>query len=112
MVSVITDEENPVLADYRACTPLLPRIGEAEDVAQLARFLIGPESSWITGQVITVDGGHSLRRGPDFTPWLEPAYGAEGLRVGWSRTSDAGPRPQPKRVFLTNSQMTSLALMS
>ena len=34
----------------------------AEDVAELARFLIGPESRWITGQCINVDGGHSLRR--------------------------------------------------
>ena len=39
---------------------------ELKDVANLARFLAGPESRWITGQVIAVDGGHMLRRGPDF----------------------------------------------
>lgn len=79
MVGAITESDNPVRDDYQACTPL-PRIGEVEDVALLARFLVGPESSWITGQVINVDGGHSLRRGPDFSPWLEPAFGAAGLR--------------------------------
>jgi NAD(P)-dependent dehydrogenase (short-subunit alcohol dehydrogenase family) len=42
-------------------------VGQPEDVAELARFLIGPESRWITGQCINVDGGHSLRRGPDFS---------------------------------------------
>ena len=36
------------------------RIGVPEDVARVAVFLAGPESSYITGQVITVDGGLSL----------------------------------------------------
>ena len=42
-------------------------VGLPEDIGQLARFLISPESRWITGQCIGVDGGHCLRRGPDFT---------------------------------------------
>jgi len=44
--------------------------GRPEDVAELARFLVGPESRWITGQCINVDGGHSLRRGPDFSSFV------------------------------------------
>jgi len=52
-------------------------VGEPEDVADLARFLVGPESRWITGTCINVDGGHHLRRGPDFGPFLEPALGRE-----------------------------------
>jgi NAD(P)-dependent dehydrogenase (short-subunit alcohol dehydrogenase family) len=79
LVAPILSSDNPVREDYRASTPL-PRVGEVEDVANLARFLLGPESSWLTGQVINVDGGQSLRRGPDFSAWLEPAYGADGLR--------------------------------
>lgn len=35
----------------------LGRVGQAEDVANLAVFLLKPENSWITGQVIGVDGG-------------------------------------------------------
>lgn len=35
------------------------RIGDAEDVAALAAFLVSPDASWITGQVVAVDGGLS-----------------------------------------------------
>jgi NAD(P)-dependent dehydrogenase (short-subunit alcohol dehydrogenase family) len=65
--------------DYQACTPL-PRFGEVEDIANLAVFLLSDASSWITGQVINVDGGHGLRRGPDISGMLEPVFGADGLR--------------------------------
>jgi NAD(P)-dependent dehydrogenase (short-subunit alcohol dehydrogenase family) len=37
----------------------LGRFGQPEDVAGLAVFLAGDESSWITGAVYTVDGGYS-----------------------------------------------------
>ena len=62
------DEDPDVRADYIAQMPL-GRVGETEDVANLVRFLLGPESSWITGEAIGVDGGHHLRRGPDLEPW-------------------------------------------
>ena len=68
-----------VSEDYRRCTPL-PRTGEVEDIANLAMFLLSDAASWITGQVINVDGGHGLRRGPDLSGMLEPLFGAEGLR--------------------------------
>jgi NAD(P)-dependent dehydrogenase (short-subunit alcohol dehydrogenase family) len=35
------------------------RVGQPEDLASLACFLLGPKSSWITGQVIGADGGMS-----------------------------------------------------
>ena len=68
-----------VSEDYRQCTPL-PRIGEVGDVANLAMFLLSDAAGWITGQVINVDGGHGLRRGPDLSGMLEPLFGADGLR--------------------------------
>lgn len=37
----------------------LQRIGTPDDIAQLAVFLLSSQSSWITGQVIGVDGGLS-----------------------------------------------------
>jgi len=80
-----TDLVAPVLdspelsADYRLCTPL-PRPGEVEDVANLAMYLLSDAASYVTGQVINVDGGIMLRRGPDFSAMLEPAFGADGLR--------------------------------
>jgi NAD(P)-dependent dehydrogenase (short-subunit alcohol dehydrogenase family) len=66
--------DSEVYASYIENTPMQD-VGEPEDVAALARFLIGPDSRWITGQVINVDGGHSLRRGPDFSSFLVPALG-------------------------------------
>ncbi|HYY00637.1 MAG TPA: SDR family oxidoreductase [Mycobacterium sp.] len=72
--------ESPELSeDYRLCTPL-PRPGEVEDVANLAMFLLSDAASYVTGQVINVDGGLMLRRGPDFSAMLEPVFGADGLR--------------------------------
>jgi len=38
----------------------MKRLGKPEDIARVVAFLAGPESSYITGQVITVDGGLSL----------------------------------------------------
>ena len=40
----------------------LGRHGEAEDAAALAMFLLSDQSSWITGQVIGLDGGFSAVR--------------------------------------------------
>ena len=37
----------------------LKRIGEGIDVANLANFLLSKNSSWITGQIIGVDGGRA-----------------------------------------------------
>jgi NAD(P)-dependent dehydrogenase (short-subunit alcohol dehydrogenase family) len=68
-----------VLDDYLEQMPLA-RVGSVDDVAALVRFLAGPESTWITGETIGVDGGHHLRRGPDYRPFAEPLYGADALR--------------------------------
>lgn len=56
-------------ASYIANTPM-GGVAEPEDVADAVRFLLGPESRWITGQMLAVDGGHHLRAGPDFRPFL------------------------------------------
>ena len=51
------------------------RHGKVEDIGNAVRFLCGPESSWITGVVLSVDGGHHLRRGPDVGPFSRMLYG-------------------------------------
>ena len=78
LVAGIADP-GPVLDDYLACIPLA-RVGDPADVAEAARFLAGPESAWMTGEVINVDGGQHLRRGPDYTAAFEPVFGAAALR--------------------------------
>lgn len=40
----------------------LKRVGEVDDIASAATFLLGNQSSWMTGQVIHVDGGMSTLR--------------------------------------------------
>jgi 3-oxoacyl-[acyl-carrier protein] reductase len=36
------------------------RLGEAEDIANGVRFFVNPASSWISGQTLSIDGGHAL----------------------------------------------------
>jgi NAD(P)-dependent dehydrogenase (short-subunit alcohol dehydrogenase family) len=49
---------------YLAEQPI-DRPGEALDIAGAVRYFLGPESTWTTGQTMTVDGGNTLRRFPD-----------------------------------------------
>jgi NAD(P)-dependent dehydrogenase (short-subunit alcohol dehydrogenase family) len=55
----------PLLEDYLAGMPL-GRVGQVEDIAEAVRFLAGPESSWITGANLPIDGGHHLRQGANY----------------------------------------------
>lgn len=43
----------------------IARSGEPDDIAAAIRYLAGPESAWVTGQHLAVDGGHTLRAFPD-----------------------------------------------
>jgi NAD(P)-dependent dehydrogenase (short-subunit alcohol dehydrogenase family) len=49
----------------------IPRHGEVSDIARAVRYLAGPESSWVTGQLLTVDGGHTLRAFIDYDSLLD-----------------------------------------
>lgn len=53
---LLSNEKKKQLMDNRHP---MKRIGQAEDIANIARFLLSDDSSWITGQVIGVDGGMS-----------------------------------------------------
>lgn len=52
-------EENPELDPILKNIPL-GRAGIPNDQASAALFLATEESSWVTGQILTVDGGHSI----------------------------------------------------
>ena len=82
LVSMIMDDEH-VMASYLENMPI-SRSGEVGDVAAAVRYLLGPESSWVTGTSLSVDGGHHLRRGPDFEPAARMFFGDEAV--------DAAPR--------------------
>jgi NAD(P)-dependent dehydrogenase (short-subunit alcohol dehydrogenase family) len=63
--------------DYLANMPL-GRIGQPEDVAELVRFLLGPESSWVTGVRLDIDGGMHLRRAANYEHLARAFFGDEG----------------------------------
>ncbi len=48
---------NPAMEKALAQAHAIPRLGEGEDAAAMADFLLSPAAGWITGQVIGVDGG-------------------------------------------------------
>lgn len=50
---------NETIREIVGSTPL-GRIGTAKDVANLVEFLLSNNSNFITGQIITIDGGFSL----------------------------------------------------
>jgi NAD(P)-dependent dehydrogenase (short-subunit alcohol dehydrogenase family) len=53
---------NAQMAEAIAKLHPLPRLGEGDDPAALADFLLSDAAGWITGQVIGVDGGRSTVR--------------------------------------------------
>jgi NAD(P)-dependent dehydrogenase (short-subunit alcohol dehydrogenase family) len=55
----------------------IPRHGDPDDIAHAVRYLAGPESAWVTGQCLTVDGGHTLRAFVDYASLIDmPDQGA------------------------------------
>lgn len=53
---------NEKIAEGIASIHALPRLGNPDDMATLAAFLLSSEADWITGQIISVDGGRSTLR--------------------------------------------------
>lgn len=79
LVAMITPEDS-VGASYLHNMPI-SRFGEVDDVAPAIRYLCGPESAFVTGVCLSIDGGHHLRTGPNYHEWASAMYGtaADGI---------------------------------
>jgi len=75
MAAVLADNEIS-RDEYLRLMPI-SRIGRPEDVGALVAFLLSDEASWITGQVLGVDGGHTIRKGPNLVPLFRQLAGAD-----------------------------------
>ena len=65
--AIATDFDERLLpVDQRSDVPL-GRMGTADEVAAVIRFLVGPEAAYVTGAVWTVDGGRTVLSGADAT---------------------------------------------
>jgi NAD(P)-dependent dehydrogenase (short-subunit alcohol dehydrogenase family) len=58
----LSDEDIDAWFGYQASTTPLGRTGEVDDVTSWITRLAEPTSSWVTGQIITLDGGADLVR--------------------------------------------------
>ena len=65
-----------IVEDYKRQMPL-GFVGDPEDVGDAVVWLASEASRWVTGQNIAVDGGHTLRRAPDFERAIRAGLGEE-----------------------------------
>ena len=59
--------------DWMVARVPMHRLAEVDEIAEAVRFLAGPESSYMTGQSIVVDGGWIVQGIPDAPDWLQGA---------------------------------------
>jgi NAD(P)-dependent dehydrogenase (short-subunit alcohol dehydrogenase family) len=58
MTALRLDEADLPVLEKRLRLPMR-RLGTTDDLGRAVLFLVAPASSWVTGQVIAVDGGLS-----------------------------------------------------
>jgi NAD(P)-dependent dehydrogenase (short-subunit alcohol dehydrogenase family) len=66
----------PIVDEYLSLMPI-SRVGTVEDVGKLVAFLLSDDAGWITGQCIGVDGGHTIRKGPDMAKFMSAGMPVE-----------------------------------
>jgi NAD(P)-dependent dehydrogenase (short-subunit alcohol dehydrogenase family) len=70
-LAVTLTSNDDAVAEYKRLMPLA-RIGKPDDVGAFVAFLLSDEAGWITGQCVGVDGGHTIRQGPDLVELFRP----------------------------------------
>ena len=67
-------KNEPVIKQFLAEKPL-GRTGVPDDIAAGVRYLAGPESSWVTGQSIGIEGGNELTKAPYLESLVRKRFG-------------------------------------
>lgn len=75
----------PVIEQFVAEKPL-GRTGVPDDIAAGVRYLAGPESSWVTGQSIGIEGGNELTKAPYLESLVRKRFGDEAIDAALSGT--------------------------
>ena len=56
----MTEEQYANFLEHSKTTHPLGRVGKPEEIAELITFLASEKASWITGEIISIDGGRFL----------------------------------------------------
>jgi NAD(P)-dependent dehydrogenase (short-subunit alcohol dehydrogenase family) len=67
-----------VIARFLAEKPL-GRTGVPDDIAAGVRYLAGPESAWVTGQSIGIEGGNELTKAPYLEDLVRKRFGDDAI---------------------------------
>jgi NAD(P)-dependent dehydrogenase (short-subunit alcohol dehydrogenase family) len=68
------------IAAFLAEKPL-GRTGVPDDIGAAVRYLAGPESSWVTGQSLGVEGGNELTRAPYLDFLVRKRFGDDAIEA-------------------------------
>lgn len=71
-------KNQPVIEQFLEQKPL-GRTGVPDDIAAGVRYLAGPESAWVTGQSIGIEGGNELTRAPYLEALVRKRFGDEAI---------------------------------
>ncbi len=57
----LLENSDPEFREFALSIGRVDRLGEPDDIAAAVAFLMSDDASWITAQVISVDGGSTVR---------------------------------------------------
>jgi len=70
---------NPAVIEQFLAEKPLGRTGVPDDIAAGVRYLLGPESSWVTGQSLGIEGGNELTRAPYLESLVRKRFGDDAI---------------------------------
>ncbi len=94
MLARLRPGENDPAEKAAAVNPL-GRVGTADDIGNLAAFLLSPGAGWLSGQTIALDGGNWLSQGGgfrDYLAWGDAEWAEARARIKARTAADKAER--------------------